>query len=331
MTYPGRVPLLTKEGSGEVEVGGTQSPPNPLLGKEGERTACINALDEYCPRVSVIVAIYNAAATLRDCLESLLQIDYRSTHLELRCVDNASSDDTPRILRRYQDRIRIVREDKRGPAAARNAGLRYANGEIVALTDADCVVDPLWIRHLVGPLCDPQVGVVGGTILSRRPCNSIEAFGELIHDHHRALHEFKPPYAITMNWASRIDVLRAVGSFNEDLLRCSDVDWSYRMVRAGYRLAYARGAVVYHQNERTPWGLLREGYVHGYHAVNVLRLHAAFLQEVRNHKYSQHAAVASAIGVPDRLPQRPWRDALWSRMFRLGKRAGRVHASFSIR
>jgi GT2 family glycosyltransferase len=287
-------------------------------------------VDEYCPQVSLIVAIRNAAATLRDCLESLMQLEYPRGHLEVLCIDNASSDDTARILHDYQHHCRIVREEKRGPAAARNAGLRCAAGLVVALTDADCVVDPHWLRHLVEPLRDPCVGVVGGTILSKRPCNSIEAFGEQIHDHYRALNEFAPPYAITMNWASRMDVLRTVGLFNEDLLRCSDVEWSYRMVRAGYRSVYAPAAVVYHQNERTPWGLMREGYVHGYHAVKVLRLHAAFLREVRT---QTQGGPPPAMGpaAPYRLPVQPWPNALWSRVFRLGKRVGRLHATFPIR
>ncbi len=286
--------------------------------------------DAYRPRVSLIVAIHNAAATLRDCLESLVHLDYPPGHLEVLCIDNASSDATPRILDRYRHRFEVLHETRRGPAAARNAGLRRASGDVIACTDSDCVVDPMWLRYLVEPLRDPQVGVAGGTILSKRPCNSIEAFGEQIHDHHRAVNEFEPPYAITMNWAARMDVLGAVGCFNEDLLRCSDVDWSYRMVQAGYRLAYAPAAIVYHQNERTPWGLMREGYVHGYHAVKVLRLHAALLQQVRTHKQCQPTPVTEAIAVPGRLPPQPWRAALWSRLFRRGKRGGRLHASFAI-
>ena len=44
------------------------------------------------PRVSVVVALYNAEDTVRDCVESLLQLDYQPDRLELVCVDNASTD-----------------------------------------------------------------------------------------------------------------------------------------------------------------------------------------------------------------------------------------------
>lgn len=286
-------------------------------------------IDFEYPQVSVIVAIYNGAGTLRACLDSLLRLDYPRGQVELICVDNASSDDTPRILHAYRDRLRIVHQPKRGPAAARNAGVRCATGTVIALTDADCVVDPHWLRHLVRPLCDTGVGVAGGTILSKRPCNSIEAFGEQIHDHYRALHEFKPPYAITMNWAARTDVLGSVGLFNEDLLRCSDVDWSYRMLRCGYRGVYAPAAVVYHQNEHTPWGLMHEGYVHGYHAVRVSRLHTALLHHARLEKPATPPSPPTSTTEPCRLTPKPRRDQLWLRLFQFGKRVGRLHASLS--
>jgi len=265
--------------------------------------------------VSVVVAVYNAEETLRDCVESLLKLDYHPDRFELLCVDNASTDATPSILATYGTRLRVLHERKRGPAAARNAGLRHATGEIVAFSDADCVVDRAWLRYLLAPLSDRVVGAVGGKILSRRPCNTIEAFGEHVHDHDRAINGIAPPYAITMNWASRLDVMRAVGPFNEDLLRCSDVDLSYRLVQAGYRLVYEPRAVIYHRNERTPWGLMREGYQHGYHAVKVLRLHARLVEETATR------SVPVALG--------PWPALLWSRLFRLGKWVGRRHGSWT--
>jgi glycosyltransferase involved in cell wall biosynthesis len=246
------------------------------------------------PRAAVIVAVYNGAATLRDCLESLLRLDYPAARWELIVVDNASTDATPAILADYAGRVQVYHEARRGPAAARNRGVRATRAEVVAFTDADCTVDPAWLRHLVAPLADPTVGVAGGRILSRRPCNRIEAFGEHIHDHARAMYEFRPPYAITMNWASRREVLEAVGRFNEDLLRASDVDCAYRLVTAGWRLAYADAAVIYHRNERTPWGLVHEGYVHAVHAPRVRAIHRDLLARAR----TLSAAYLDATAVP---------------------------------
>jgi len=285
------------------------------------------ALSEPVPKASVIVAVYNAQATVRECLASLLQLDYPASHLELLCVDNGSTDATPRLLAEYDGKVRLLHRSFRGPAAARNHGVRHATGEVVALTDADCVVDPSWLRNLVVPLQDPQVGIVGGRILSRRPCNMIEAFGEQIHDHGRAMNEFNPPYVITMNWASRLDVFTRLGLFNEALLRSSDVDCAYRMVQAGYRLVYEPTAIVYHRNERTPWGLAHEGYVHGFHAPRVAGLHAAFIQRARAERKATPGAQRPVV----RNGRRHWSDPMLWALFNFGKRVGRWHAGWAIR
>jgi hypothetical protein len=81
----------------------------------------------------------------------------------------------------------------RGPV---QEGILNARGDIVAFTDSDCVVDKNWLQQIVFPLRDDSIGIVGGKILSKRPCNTIEKFGEKIHDHNRTINEFEPPYVI---------------------------------------------------------------------------------------------------------------------------------------
>src|SRR5437870_13786471 len=86
------------------------------------------------PRVSVVVPVFNAQETIRECIQSLLDLNYPKANLELIFVDNASTDRTPEI------------------AAARNKGILHAAAEIIAFTDSDCVVDRDWLRHLIPPL-----------------------------------------------------------------------------------------------------------------------------------------------------------------------------------
>jgi cellulose synthase/poly-beta-1,6-N-acetylglucosamine synthase-like glycosyltransferase len=229
------------------------------------------------PSTSVIVPAYQAEATLGDCLESLVGLDYPRDRIEIVCVDNDSTDDTARIARSFAPAVTTVHESRRGPAAARNRGVAVACGEVIAFTDADCTVAPEWLCSLVPALADERVGVAGGRILARRPCNWVERFGERIHDHLASISQSRPATAITMNWASRRDVLERMGGFDERFLRCQDSELSLRMVRAGLELVYVDDAIVYHRNESTIAGLAREGYVHGYHAPAVLALHSDYL------------------------------------------------------
>ncbi len=199
--------------------------------------------------MSVIVPIYNAESTLAACINSLLRLNCTTENLELILVNNASTYRTADVLTRYSREIEILYKEKTGPADARNKGLLSARGDVIAFTDSDCVADKDWLQQIAFPLQDDSVGIVGGKILAKRPCNKIEEFGEKIHDHNRSINEFNPPYVITMNCASRLCVLKEVGLFDESFRRGEDIDLSYRIFQAGYRFVYKPEDIIYHRNE----------------------------------------------------------------------------------
>ncbi len=95
-------------------------------------------------RVSLIVCTRNREAALPGCLESisLCWENVRELEFETILVDNGSSDNTPAVLRAWAARqtfpVKVVREDQKGLARARNAGLREATGDVIAFTDDDC-------------------------------------------------------------------------------------------------------------------------------------------------------------------------------------------------
>lgn len=89
------------------------------------------------PTVSVVLPTYDRADRLPRSIESVLDQGY--TDLELVVVDDASTDDTPSVVRGYDDdRVRFVRlEDNRGAPVARNVGIELARGDYVAFQDSD--------------------------------------------------------------------------------------------------------------------------------------------------------------------------------------------------
>lgn len=283
------------------------------------------------PRVSVVVPVRNGAATLGALLDSLLALDYPSDRLEIIVVDNASTDDTPDILERYAPRVRSVREPKRGASAARNRGVAEAKGEVIAFTDADCVVDPRWLRGGLPLLHRERVGVVGGRILALRPCNRVCRFGEQIRDIDKAIHAFRLPYADTANWISPVAALEAVGLFDESFLRGQDSELSRRLWAAGYEFAYAPEAIVFHRNERTLWGLMHEGWTHGFASVKIARKHGEILRMVGHRRIDTRRWVKIATAVPTicRGPNRL--EAACFVAFNLGKQIGKFCGSLRYR
>jgi len=96
------------------------------------------------PFVSVIIPTYNRAHLIVEAIESVLAQTYRN--LEVIVVDDGSTDKTPEVLEHYTGldrRVRLVRQDNRGVAAARNRGLAHTTGELIAFCDSD----DLWLPH----------------------------------------------------------------------------------------------------------------------------------------------------------------------------------------
>ena len=73
------------------------------------------------PAVSVIISVYNGEKYLKECLESVMAQTLQS--IEIICVDDASTDSTPQILKAYQDRVQIITNEKNYMAGeSRNRG-----------------------------------------------------------------------------------------------------------------------------------------------------------------------------------------------------------------
>jgi len=274
----------------------------------------------------VVVPVYNGANTIAACVDSLLALRYPEDRVEVLVVDNGSRDGTASVLTQYDGRVVRLSESTRGPGAARNAGLERASGDVVAFTDADCRVDPDWLMAVVAPLEDARVGIAGGTIRAMPPVGDVERFGEAIHDHRRAIEVFEPPYAISMNWASRRTVLEELGGFDERFRRCEDVDLSYRMTQAGYRLAFAPAAIVFHHNEERLSGLFREGFAHGFHGVHALKQHQEFVRGFGHSQLDWRGYVAIGSRTLDWARGRD-RGARCDAVFNSGKKAGKLLGS----
>ncbi len=112
--------------------------------------------------ISIIVPVLNMAKTVRDLMESLMNLDYDEDKLEIIVVDGDSKDGTREIVQEYP--VRLVQQEGRGLNAARNTGIKYSTGEIIAYTDGDCIVPPDWAKTIVANFQPPGVGFVGGTL-----------------------------------------------------------------------------------------------------------------------------------------------------------------------
>lgn len=123
------------------------------------------------PAFSVIIPVYNGAATLARAVDSVLA-QHWPAH-EVIIIDDGSTDDTVAVARGYGDRVRYVRQDNAGVSAARNQGARLATGDWLAFLDADDWYYPDRLKcHAEWIAVDPTLDFLTGDYDYRRPDGS---------------------------------------------------------------------------------------------------------------------------------------------------------------
>lgn len=113
------------------------------------------------PAISVIIPTYNAANFLREAIDSVLAQTFQD--FELIVVDDGSQDDTELVAQEYGDRLTYIRQDNRGPGAAKNTGIKNSRAPLIATLDADDKWLPLKLERQYEYMSKhPEIGMVNG-------------------------------------------------------------------------------------------------------------------------------------------------------------------------
>jgi cellulose synthase/poly-beta-1,6-N-acetylglucosamine synthase-like glycosyltransferase len=205
--------------------------------------------DDPVPLVSVVVPAYNEARVLRHCLDSILRTGY--PRLELVLVDDGSTDETFEIMCHYArvPGVTVLSQRNAGKAAALNAGIRQAHGEILMFVDADGAFTDRTVPEILSAFDHRDVGAVCG---NDEPVNldrvQTRVLALLTHGTafaRRALARIGCLTIVSGNiGAFRRRVLDEIGGFTPGFVG-EDLELTWRVHRAGYRVAFAPKAVVY--------------------------------------------------------------------------------------
>lgn len=176
----------------------------------------------------------------------------------------------------------------------RNAGVRAAEGEIIVFTDAACRPEPEWLAQLVAPLLQDEHVTTGMTLSP--PGSTGESVGDrMTVQGTLASRYIRDCGAATL--AFRREVFDAVGGFDEGFAYGSDIDFSWRITDAGYRIRGVPEAIVRHD-----WGArrrqLRRSYVYGRARVRLYRKHRARLRHVLRNDFAVVAYPVFLLGLP---------------------------------
>lgn len=207
------------------------------------------------PFVSLVVPTHNRARLLEALLASIRHLEWDVSRLELFVVgDTRIHDDTESVVASFAREapfpVRYLTATN-SPAAKRNAGIAASRGDLIAFTDDDCRVDPLWLAHACALFSRPDVaGVQGQTVVPETPGNPAS---------YRRTRRLMEPNYQTCNIVYRRDAMLKIGGFDERFKTVSeDSDVAFSILERGDSIEYVAEAVIYHPpREDSEWDVLK--------------------------------------------------------------------------
>lgn len=200
------------------------------------------------PAVTVIVSVYNKVDIVGKCISSLLAIDYPCW--ESIIIDGYSTDGSYEVLKRFGDAIRLVRI-RGNYATALNKAIEMVKTPLIALTDADCIVERNWLRELVKGFDEgDDIRAVAGFVGTPA---GLPLIGTLIGIEYEGRQKFFPRYlsrSPTMNLCIHTDAALSI-KFDDRLPVAVETDFGFRLSETG-NILYRPQAVVYH-HPRVTW------------------------------------------------------------------------------
>jgi GT2 family glycosyltransferase len=225
-------------------------------------------------RLSVVIPNWNGARFLPVCLEALRRQTY--TPLEVIIVDNASTDGSPDVIKRDYAWVKLIElPTNTGFTGACNAGMRAAQGEIVALLNNDTEADPGWAAAVMDAFARrPEVGSVASKMLLFDKRDHIHTAGDLFTIDGRAQNRGvwqrdvgqyeREEYVFSAcggSSAYRRVMLDQIGLLDDDFFFSGeDVDLGWRANLNGWRCLYTPAAIVYHHLSATGGGVTASFY-----------------------------------------------------------------------
>lgn len=200
-------------------------------------------------KVSVIICTYSRSILLKSAIDSVLSNTYPD--FDLAIVDQSENDESKNLVNEYKtndNRIKYLRSEK-GKARALNLGIKETKGEIIALTDDDCIVPRDWIEKIVLVFrLFPDAAIIFGDLIAREHDSSKEFIPEYysMNNKFSGVLSMKKGIGKGANMAIRKSVFEKVGCFDENLGPGTDlrgsVDWDFT-----YR-TLAKGLIIYDTN-----------------------------------------------------------------------------------
>jgi GT2 family glycosyltransferase len=247
---------------------------------------------EAAPQISVVMPVYNAEATLEECLTHLGDSTFEE--FEVIVVDDGSTDGSREIMGRFPVRV-VPTSGRVGPAAARNLGAQVATGEYLFFIDSDVMVRPDSLRLLADGFAQDGVdGFCGVQAAEMRHRDLVSQYKNLWMRWTYLRQTGDVPLFYTTAAAIRRDAFLRVGGFDVGYAtpNVEDTAFGQKLRRLGVRVRIHPRLEVEHVKRYSLAGLLRTDFMR---AVSLTRLKLRHPGELSDNNTSVPATYMASV------------------------------------
>ena len=211
--------------------------------------------------ISVIIATFNRRSLLEQTLPPLLAQDFAPDRYEVIVVVDGSSDGTADFLRTilHRGNLRIFEQSNRGQAAAINTGLKQSRGEIVLFLDDDILCGPsLVAEHALAPRYEKACMAFGPVLVAAEGSDALAVdWARTFCDDFFQSKVYEAPekgwYGCMASANSSLprNVALSIGGLDESFSRANDVEFGFRLLKAGYTFVYQPAAITHQVFQKT--------------------------------------------------------------------------------
>jgi glycosyltransferase involved in cell wall biosynthesis len=200
-------------------------------------------------KASVVIPVYNDAANLEKCLQSIY--DTEDQTFEVIVVDDGSSEDLSKVAELFPCKL-LRLPSNQGQACARNEGVRQSEGDIILFTDSDCRVMKDWVKRSSDELIsaydkDQRVAAIVSQLRSPK------GYIEMSHAHTgyayvQSHQRYITDYLNTSGMAVLKNAFQDVGGFSEDMRNGEDPELGLKLMEQGNILIFEPSVWVFHNH-----------------------------------------------------------------------------------
>ncbi|MBN1997368.1 glycosyltransferase [candidate division KSB1 bacterium] len=239
---------------------------------------------------SVIIPSYNRLEEIKELTKSLDEQTVDKDLFEVLIVDDGSTDKTEEWVNNYSKNsslnTRFIKQDHKGPGAARNLGMNHARGQVFVFIDSDCIAPPNWLFSIKTAFeRNSTIDAFGGRDdahpsfppLLKAINYSMTSFlftGGMRGGKKKRLAKFYPR---SFNMGIKSELVKKIGGFGT-LRHGQDIEFSNRIIKSGAHVLYIQDAVVFHKRRTSLKKFFKQVFNWGVARINLYKNDSAMLE-----------------------------------------------------